>query len=38
MPTESVPPVFASRWGFHPIDYPTFLKLKQLHKLMLKDL
>jgi hypothetical protein len=23
---------FASRWGFHPCDYPTFLKLKRIHK------
>src|SRR5262249_6503788 len=24
--------VYQSRWGFHPIDYPTYLKLKRLHK------
>lgn len=23
--------VFQSRWGFHPCDYATFLKLKKLH-------
>ena len=25
--------VFESRFGFHPVDYETFRKLKQLHKL-----
>lgn len=38
MSTNPVPSVFKSRWGFHPIDYRTFLELKRLHKLMLKDL
>jgi hypothetical protein len=23
---------FPSRWGFHPCDYPTFLKLMRIHK------
>lgn len=24
--------VYRSRWGFHPCDYQTFVKLKKLHK------
>jgi hypothetical protein len=23
---------FQSRWGYHPCDFPTFLKLKRIHK------
>jgi len=25
-------PTSQSRWGFHPVDYPTFLKLRVLHR------
>lgn len=25
-------PTFKSRFGYHPCDYPTFLKLKRIHK------
>jgi hypothetical protein len=29
---------YQSRWGFHPCDYPTFLKLKRIHKAYWKGL
>ena len=32
MQTEKSINVFESRWGYHPCDYETFLKLKALHK------
>lgn len=31
--TETQPAAFKSRWGYHPVDYPTFLKLRRLKKL-----
>jgi len=40
MQTEIVAPAEAhrSRWGYHPCDYATFLKLRQLHKAYQKAL
>ena len=29
--------VYKSRWGYHPCDYETFLKLKELNKLFEKS-
>ena len=29
--------VFQGRWGFHSIDYPTFLLFKRFHLLALRD-
>jgi len=33
VPVEKNDPiVFESKWGFHPVDYATFKKLKELHR------
>lgn len=34
---ETMTPV-QGRWGWHACDYPTFLRIKELHRFMLRDL
>lgn len=33
---STVVKTYKSRWGYHPVDYSTFIELKQAHKLFLQ--
>ncbi len=37
MPATMTFAVVQGRWGWHAVDYPTFLKIKDFHKLLLRD-